>query len=67
MNGNFLPPIMGSHHVMVLGKIVKQIVTRASLQRPISNQILTADKLFGFCVGEIKGILVFILKKSRNW
>ena len=65
MNGNFLPPIMGSHHVMVLGKIVKQIVTRASLQQAISNQILTADKLFGFCVEEIKGIEFLFLKNQE--
>ena len=48
------------------GKTVKQLVTRASLQRPISNQILTSNKMFEFCVEKIKGI-DFLLKKSRYW
>ena len=37
-----------------IGGKVKQLVTRASLQRPISNQILTADKMFEFFVEENK-------------
>ena len=56
MNGTFLPPVMGSHYVMLLGGTVKRLVTRTSLQQPISNQILTADKMFEFCVEEIKRI-----------
>ena len=44
---------------------VKRLVTRASLQRPISNQILTADKMFEFCVEEIKGIDFLFLKNQE--
>ena len=39
-----------------IGGTVKRLVTRASLQQSISNQILTADKMFEFCVEKIKGI-----------
>ena len=43
---------------------VKRLVTRASLQRPISNQILAADKMFESCVEEIKGIDFLFLKNQ---
>ena len=48
-----------------IGGTVKRLVTRASLQRPISNQILTADKMFEFCVEEIKGINFLFLKNQE--
>ena len=44
---------------------VKRLVTRATLQRPISNQILAADKMFEFCVEEIKGIDFLFLKNQE--
>ena len=47
------------------GRTVKQLVTRASLQRQISNQILIADKMFEFCVEEIKGIDFLFLKNQE--
>ena len=56
MNVTFLPPVMGSHKYGGIGKTVKQLAWRASLQQPISNQILIADKMFEFCVEEIKEI-----------
>ena len=53
---------MGSHH---LAGTKNQLVTRAILQRPISNQILTADKMFEFCVEEIKRIHFLFLKNQQ--
>ena len=68
MNGTFLPSVMGSHHACdCIGGTVKWLVTIASLQQPLNNQILTADKMFEFGVEEIKRIVFCILKKSRNW
>ena len=48
-----------------IGGTVKQLVTRASLQRPISNQILTVDKMFEFCVEGIKTIDFLFLKNQE--
>ena len=48
-----------------IGGTVKRLVMRASLKRPISNQILIADKIFGFCIEEIKGI-DFVLLKNQD-
>ena len=48
-----------------IGGTVKQLVTRASLQRPVSCQILTADKMYEFCVEEIKGIDFSFLKNQE--
>ena len=45
--------------------IKKQLVTRAILQRPISNQILTAEKMFEFCVKGIKRIDFLFLKNQE--
>ena len=42
-----------------IGGTVKLLVTRARLQRSISNQILIADKMFEFCVEKIKGIIFY--------
>ena len=42
-----------------IGGTVKRLVTRARLQRSISNQILIADKMFEFCVEKIKGIIFY--------
>ena len=44
---------------------VKRLVTGASLQWPISNQILRADKMFEFCVEELKGIYFLFLKNQE--
>ena len=39
-----------------VGRTVKRLVSRASLQRPINNQILTAESFFEFCQENISGI-----------
>ena len=44
---------------------VTQFVTRASLQQPMSNQALTAAKMFEFCAKEIKGIDFLFLKNQE--
>ena len=53
---NFLATSHGKSPCDGIGGTVKRLVIRASLQPPISNQILTSDKMFEFCVKEIKGI-----------
>ena len=63
---NFFATSHGKSPCDGIGRTVKRLVTTASLQGPISNQILTADKMFEFCVEEIKGIDFLFLKKSRN-
>ena len=62
---NFFATSHGKSPCDGIGGTVKQLVTRASLQRPISNQILTADKMFEFCVEEIKGIDFLFLKNQE--
>ena len=47
---NFFATSHGKSPCNGIGGTVNQLVTRASLVQPISNQILTADKMFGFCV-----------------
>ena len=39
-----------------LGCTIKRLAARASLQRPIDNQILSAIEMFKFCEKEIDGI-----------
>ena len=62
---NFFATSHGKSPCDGIGGTVKRLVTRASLQRPISNQILTADKMFEFCVEEIKGIDFLFLKNQE--
>ena len=45
--------------------IKEQLATKAIPQRPLSNQILTADKMFEFRVDEIKRIDFLFLKTKR--
>ena len=63
---NFFATSHGKSPCDGIGGTVKQLVTKASLQRPISNQILTVDKMFEFCVEEIKGIDFLFLKNPEN-
>ena len=50
-----------------LGGTTKRLTTRASLQRPIENQITSAKEMYEFCVSEIKGIVfTFIDKEEMN-
>ena len=53
---NFFATSHGKSPCDSIGGTVKELVTRASLQQPISNNILTADKMFEFCLEEMKGI-----------
>jgi hypothetical protein len=41
-----------------LGGTLKRLTARASLQRTLSNQIITARQVFEYCKEEIKGIFV---------
>ena len=45
--------------------IKEQLATKAIPQRPLSNQILTADKMFEFRVDEIKRIDFLFLKNQE--
>ena len=47
---NFFATSHGKSPCHGIAGTVKGLITRASLQQPISNQILTADKMFEFCV-----------------
>ena len=47
-----------------IGGTVKRLAARASLQRPIDNQILTAIDLFEFCKKEISGITFLFVSKT---
>ena len=50
-----------------VGGTVKRITSRASLQRPFDNQILSAVEMFKFCKEEIKGInFKFIPKETME-
>ena len=62
---NFFATSYGKSPCDGIGETVKRLVTRASLQRPTSNQILTADKMFEICVEEIKGIDFLFLKNQE--
>ena len=62
---NFFATSHGKPPCDGIGGTVKWLVTRASLQRPISNQILTAYKILEFCVEEIKGIDFLFLKNQE--
>ena len=62
---NFFATSYGKPPCDGIGGTVKRLVTRASLQQPISNQIFTADKMFQFCVEEIKGIDLLFLKNQE--
>ena len=48
-----------------IGGTVKRLVARASLQRPLDNQILSMEKMFEYCKSDIKGIN-FIKKISKE-
>ena len=62
---NFFATSHGKSPCDGIGGTVKRLVTRASLQRPTSNQILTAYKMLEFCAEEIKGIDFLFLKNQE--
>ena len=47
-----------------VGGAIKQLATRAGLQGPQKNQIVTATRLLEFCQEEICGIKVYFLDKD---
>ena len=47
-----------------LGGTVKRLLLRASLQRPVNDQILSFDKIMTFCTTSIKGITFFEINKD---
>ena len=53
-------PVMGSH----LWGTVKKLLLRASLQRPVNDQILLFDKVMNFCTTSIKGITFYVISKD---
>ena len=48
-----------------VGGTVKRLTARASLQRPISDQILTVDAMFAFCPENIPSIIFFNIMKDQ--
>ena len=48
-----------------IGGTVKRLTARASLQRPISDQILTLDAMFNFCTENIPSIRFFKVTKEQ--
>ena len=46
-----------------LGGTLKRLAARASLQRPTTEQILSAEQLLEFCQKEVPGIKVFFISK----
>ena len=53
---NFFATSHGKSTCDGIGGTVKRLTARASLQRPISSQILSAKTMFEFCQGSIHGI-----------
>ncbi len=50
-----------------IGGTVKRLATRASLQRPIYNEILIAKSMFMFCKDNIANIVfIFIAEKDMD-
>ena len=47
-----------------LGGTVKRLLLRASLQKPVNDQILSFDKVMTFCTTSIKGITFFEISKD---
>ena len=48
-----------------IGGTVKRTIARASLQRPLNDQLLTFDAVKTFCQTSIHGITFFLLVKKR--
>lgn len=56
---NFFATSHGKSACDGIGGTVKRLVTKASLQRPYNNQILTSDAVLDFCQENIPGIKFF--------
>ena len=48
-----------------IGGTVKREVAKASLQRPLNNQIMTVDDMFSFCNENLKNIKFFYIKADE--
>ena len=53
---NFFATSHGKSPCDGIGGTIKRLATKASLQRPIDNQILNASDMYKFCNDNIKGI-----------
>ena len=53
---SFFATSLGKSPCDGIGGTVKKLVARASLQRPLDNQILSMEKMFEYCKSDIKGI-----------
>ena len=47
-----------------IGGTVKRLTARASLQRPLTDQILSADAMFRFCKESIEGISFYFISRE---
>ena len=57
---NFFATSHGKNLCDGVGGTVKRLATRASLQRPLDNQILTPYQLFEFASQDISGITFYV-------
>ena len=62
---NFFATSHGKSPCDGVGGTVKRAAAKASLQRPMEEQILSAKTLFDYCDQELLGIDFFYLEKSR--
>lgn len=68
---NFFATSHGKNSCDGIGGTTKREVTRASMQRPYNDQILTPEDMFKFCTEEITGITyIFVpaedIKKTED-
>ena len=61
---NFFATSHGKNTCDAIGGCVKRVVSRESLQRPYSSQILTAQSLFDFCCAKLTKIKFDFLNHS---
>ena len=62
---NFFATSYGKSPCDGIGGTLKRLATGASLQRPLSDQILTAHHLYQFCDQEVTGINVFFVSTQE--
>jgi len=61
---NFLATSHGKSPCDGIGETVKRLVFKASLQRPVQDQITTPTAMYSYCENNIKGITFFFIAKS---
>ena len=62
---NFFANSHGKQPYDGIGRTVKHLIRKASLQHNISNQILNAHSMFEFCRGSIQYIMFFFVAKDE--